>query len=140
MGDTKGGAFDIDGRLARAWLAEPLNPNGRPSSDVLSPWINGLDLTRRPRDMWIIDFGWTMGEGEASLYEAPFQHALSKHQAVPGFNSRVDTQGDGGCTKDLAPRCGRRWQARETVMAGLVPAIHVLAPLVKAWMSAQGRA
>ena len=39
MGDTKGGAFDIEGRLARAWLAEPLNPNDRPNSDVLSPWV-----------------------------------------------------------------------------------------------------
>ena len=62
MGDTKGGAFDIDGRLARAWLAEPLNPNGRPNSDVLSPWVNGLDVTRRSRDMWIIDFGTEMSE------------------------------------------------------------------------------
>ena len=60
MGDTKGGAFDIDGRIARAWLCEPLNANGRPNSDVLKPWVNGLDLTRRRRDMWIIDFGWTM--------------------------------------------------------------------------------
>ena len=90
MGDTKGGAFDIDGRLARAWLAEPLNPNGRPSSDVLSPWVNGLDLTRRPRDMWIIDFGWTMGEGEASLYEAPFQHALA---SIKPFRVSIQQRG-----------------------------------------------
>jgi type II restriction/modification system DNA methylase subunit YeeA len=78
MGDTKGGAFDIDGNLARAWLAEPLNANGRPNSDVLSPWVNGLDLARRPRDMWIIDFGWTMSEREAAFYEAPFSYALGK--------------------------------------------------------------
>ena len=72
MGDTKGGAFDIEGNFARAWLAEPLNANGRPNSDVLTPWVNGLDLTRRGRDMWIVDFGWTMSEREAALYEAPF--------------------------------------------------------------------
>ena len=76
MGDTKGGAFDIPGELARAWLRAPLNPNGRPNSDVLRPWINGLDVTRRPRDMWIIDFGWAMGEREASLYEAPWEYAV----------------------------------------------------------------
>jgi type II restriction/modification system DNA methylase subunit YeeA len=29
MGDTKGGAFDVPGALARRWLVEPLNPNGR---------------------------------------------------------------------------------------------------------------
>ena len=76
MGDTKGGAFDIAGELARAWLRAPLNPNGRPNSDVLRPWVNGLDLTRRPRDMWIIDFGWEMSESEAAMYEEPFAHVF----------------------------------------------------------------
>jgi type II restriction/modification system DNA methylase subunit YeeA len=74
MGDTKGGAFDITGELAREWLLLPSNPNGRINSDVLCPWRNGLDVTRRPRDMWIVDFGWEMSEHEASLFEAPFQH------------------------------------------------------------------
>jgi type II restriction/modification system DNA methylase subunit YeeA len=77
MGDTKGGAFDIPGELAREWLALPLNPNGRPNSDVVRPWANGLDITRRPRDMWIIDFGVDMTEEQAALYEAPFQYALA---------------------------------------------------------------
>jgi len=76
MGDTKGGAFDIEGKIARAWLAEPLNPNNRPNSDVLAPWLNGLDITRHPRGMWIIDFGCMMGKHEASFYEAPFAHVL----------------------------------------------------------------
>jgi type II restriction/modification system DNA methylase subunit YeeA len=31
-----------------------------------------MDVTRRPSDKWIIDFGWTMTESEAALYEAPF--------------------------------------------------------------------
>ncbi len=75
MGDTKGGPFDIPGDLARSWLREPSNPNGRPNSDVLKPWMNGMAITRRSADKWIIDFGWTMREGDAALYEAPFQHA-----------------------------------------------------------------
>jgi type II restriction/modification system DNA methylase subunit YeeA len=74
MGDTKGGGFDIPGELAREWLLLPVNPNGRPNSDVLRPWRNGMDMTRRARDMWIIDFGWKMSESEASLFEAPFQY------------------------------------------------------------------
>jgi type II restriction/modification system DNA methylase subunit YeeA len=89
MADTKGGAFDIEGQVARAWLAEPLNPNGRPNSDVLSPWVNGLDLTRRPRDMWIIDFGWTMSEQEAALYQAPFAHLLEKVKPERNGNRRA---------------------------------------------------
>jgi hypothetical protein len=88
MGDTKGGAFDIPGDLARAWLNEPLNPNGRPNSDVLRPWINGLDVTRRPRDMWIVDFGWTMNEDEAALYEAPFAYVAEHVKPVRATNNR----------------------------------------------------
>ena len=78
MGDTKGGAFDIEGELARQWLELPLNPNGKPNSDVLKPWINGLDVTRRPRDMWIVDLGWEMSEDEAALYEKPFAHVRER--------------------------------------------------------------
>src|SRR5229473_2854138 len=78
MGDTKGGAFDIPGELARKWLALPLNPNGRSNADVLRPWRNGMDVMRRAADKWIIDFGWEMSEQEAALYEAPFAYCL-KH-------------------------------------------------------------
>ena len=75
MGDTKGGAFDVPGELARKWLALPSNANGRPNADVLRPWANGMDVTRRPSDTWIIDFGWTMAEAEAAYYSAPYAHA-----------------------------------------------------------------
>jgi type II restriction/modification system DNA methylase subunit YeeA len=78
MGDTKGGAFDVPGELARAWLKLPVNPNGLPNAEVLRPWRNGLDITRRPRGMWIVDFGWEMSEREASLFEAPFEHVRER--------------------------------------------------------------
>ena len=73
MGDTKGGPFDIPGEQAREWLQLPANPNGRPNADVLKPWVNGMDLTRRPSGKWVVDFGWSMSEIDAALYEAPFQ-------------------------------------------------------------------
>lgn len=76
MGDTKGGPFDIPDDLARDMLVRP-NPLGRNNSDVVRPWVNGLDVTRRPRGMWIIDFG-TMALDEAALYEAPFEY-VRKH-------------------------------------------------------------
>ena len=75
MGDTKGGPFGVPGEKAREWLRAPANPNGRPNADVLRPWMNGMDVTRRSADKWIVDFGWTMAEEDAALYEAPFQHA-----------------------------------------------------------------
>jgi len=88
MGDTKGGAFDIPGDLARDWLRLPLNPNGRANADVLRPWVNGMDMTRRPSGKWIVDFGWQMTEQEAALYEAPFRHCLLNVKPERDINRR----------------------------------------------------
>ena len=88
MGDTKGGAFDIAGELAREWLRLPANPNGRPNSDVLKPWRNGMDITRRTRDMWIVDFGWKMSEAAAAYYEAPYQHIETGVRPARSKNKR----------------------------------------------------
>ena len=88
MGDTKGGPFDVPGDLAREWLREPANPNGRPNSDVLAPWMNGMAVTRRPADKWIVDFGWNMVREEAALYEAPFQHTQGKVYPMRQRNRR----------------------------------------------------
>ena len=73
MGDTKGGPFDVAGDQAREWLRLPANPNGRTNADVLKPWVNGMDLTRRPAGKWVVDFGWTMSEGYVALYEELFR-------------------------------------------------------------------
>ena len=86
MGDTKGGPFDVPGDLAREWLSAPANPNGRPNSDVLAPWMNGMALTRRPADKWIVDFGLKMSVGEAALYEEPFQWV--KEQVRPTWDKQ----------------------------------------------------
>lgn len=74
QGITKGGGFDIDGVVARTWLAQP-NPHGRSNADVLRPWWNGEALTGRNPDKWIIDF-FGRGSDEAALYELPFTHVV----------------------------------------------------------------
>ncbi len=89
MGDTKGGAFDIPGDVAAAMLAQPPNPNGRPNRDVVRPWVNGLDITRRPRGMWIVDFGTDMAEGEAALYEVPFEYVREHVKPARETNHRA---------------------------------------------------
>ena len=76
MGTTKQGPFDIPEELALQWLVQP-NPHGRPNSDVVVPWINGQDATRRSRSMWIIDF-YNLVEADAAKYESPFAY-VSKH-------------------------------------------------------------
>ena len=66
----------------------PANPNGRTNADVLKPWLNGMDLTRRSAGKWIVDFGWSMSEGEAALYEEPFRWARERVHPVRQRNRR----------------------------------------------------
>ena len=73
IGRQKDGPIDIDGDLARSLILQPSNPNGRPNTDVVRPWVNGRDLSYRPRDMWIVDFR-EFKEVEASFYAAPFAY------------------------------------------------------------------
>jgi hypothetical protein len=77
QGPVKVGSFDIPGDLARQWLVHP-NPNGRPNSEVLRPWANGNDVTKRASDTWIIDFGVDRTEPSAALYELPFAHVVTE--------------------------------------------------------------
>jgi type II restriction/modification system DNA methylase subunit YeeA len=89
MGDTKGGAFDLTPDQVVPMLNAPLNHNGRPNTDVVVPWVNGLDITRRSRGMFIIDFGVDMPEGEAALYELPFAHIEHKVKPERMKNNRA---------------------------------------------------
>ena len=88
IGIAKRGPFDISGDLARQWLRLPTNPNGRPNADVLKPWMNGMDLTRRSAGKWIIDFGSSMSGGAAALYQEPFDH-VAVHVRPMRANNRV---------------------------------------------------
>ena len=87
MGDTKGGAFDISEEHALKMLPAP-NPHGRPNSDVIIPWVNGLDVTRRPRHIFIIDFG-RREETECAKYEGPFLHLLMRVKNEREKNKRA---------------------------------------------------
>ena len=73
QGVGKVGDFDISATVATDMLNRP-NPHGRHNSDVLRRWVNGVDITQRSRDMWIIDFGTDRTEEEAALYEEPFEY------------------------------------------------------------------
>jgi len=88
MGDTKGGSFDISREQAEQLLAMP-NPDGRNNRDVVRPWVNGLDITRRSRDMWIIDFGVNLSIEEAALYEAPFSYVEQHVKTTRVTNRRA---------------------------------------------------
>jgi type II restriction/modification system DNA methylase subunit YeeA len=74
-GLKKYGQFDLTGTQARELLREPLNVNGKPNSDVIFPWVNGMDLVRNKSDTWVIDF-FGLSLEQAKLFEAPFRYAL----------------------------------------------------------------
>jgi hypothetical protein len=88
MGDTKGGPFDIPPDVAYPML-DAHNPDGRSNRDVVRPWVNGLDITRRPRGMHIVDFGTSMVREEAALYQAPFEHVREHVQPERAGNKRA---------------------------------------------------
>jgi type II restriction/modification system DNA methylase subunit YeeA len=71
IADVKAGKFDLAEQSALAMLSAP-NPNGLPNSDVILPWVNSLDIIRRPRNFWIVDFGSNSLLETATRYEAPF--------------------------------------------------------------------
>ena len=74
QGVKKGGPFDLTPEQATTMLADS-NPNGRPNSDVVKPYVIGRDLNGRPQERWLIDFR-IMAESEARLYSLPYQHCL----------------------------------------------------------------
>src|ERR1700751_758853 len=82
---------------------------------MLSGPVNGRDLTGRPSDSWIIDFG-EMTEREAAFYQAPFEYLRVKVKPFRDSNNRER-------------RRRKWWQHGETVpglrskMAGLSRAI-----------------
>jgi type II restriction/modification system DNA methylase subunit YeeA len=78
LGVMKSGPFDITAETAKEMLEAPLNPNGRPNSDVVRSRLGAKDITARPSNSWIIDFGVNMPQHDAALYQFPFEHVL-KH-------------------------------------------------------------
>ena len=101
LGIQKSGPFDIEGSLAREWMAEPQNPNESSNHQVLRPYWNGDDVTGRPRDMWLIDLPLNLSELDASVFASPFSHL------------EVATDEDGKTVKqlraELGERAGPRW-------------------------------
>jgi hypothetical protein len=75
VGTSKKASFDLPGEQARSWLSLP-NPHGKPNHLVIKPWVNGSDLVQRPSDTWIVDFGVTTTEADASLFEKPFAYVI----------------------------------------------------------------
>ena len=113
VGYQKTGDFDIAGELAREMLLSFGNPNGKSNADVLAPYWNGIDVTRRSRDVWIIDTGVEMTEREAAGYEVPFSHLVTNVKPAR-LNSPVK---DAAAKRALGETWWRLWRARPDLRA-----------------------
>ncbi len=92
LGMMKAGPFDIPAELAKQMLDAPVNPNGRPNSDVVRPRLIGQEITGRPHDAWIVDFGHNLSEREAALYEMPFEYVRGHVKPLRDTNRRKHTR------------------------------------------------
>ena len=89
-GTKKYGAFDIEQEIAQPMLDYSGNPNGKPNSDVIKPWVNGSDLVGVRRGMWIIDFGVRTPIEVASQYQIPFEY-VHKYVKPERDKERIST-------------------------------------------------
>ncbi len=80
QGDIRNGPFDLTDDQGQGMLAQPVNVNGRPNSDVVFPFVNAHDLAQRPRGAYIIDFGQDIDRRNAAQYEEPWEYARSHIQ------------------------------------------------------------
>jgi len=87
MGPSAKAPFDVDAETAMQLLGQQGNPNGRPNSDVVRPVFSAVDLTKRSRERWTIDFGFMPIE-DASQYHAPFEYVKEHVYPIRSKNRR----------------------------------------------------
>ena len=85
LGVMKGGPFDLDPEQAKKMLAAPVNPNGKPNSDVVKRRLIGRDIVQTNQQGWLIDFG-EMTESDAALYELPFEYVKREVKPLRDVN------------------------------------------------------
>jgi type II restriction/modification system DNA methylase subunit YeeA len=101
--------FVVPGKQAREMLKAPLNPNGRPNSDVVVPFLVSDDITGRPLDRFVVDFG-EMVERDAAFYDEPYN-----------FIARVKLHRAKMTQPEALQTWWRHWRARPEMREALKP-------------------
>lgn len=60
QGVIEAGPFTLSEKTAQKFINDKGNPNKKPNTDVIKPWYIAEDITDRPRNISIIDFGTNM--------------------------------------------------------------------------------
>ena len=87
IGATMHGPFEMDEATAIEMLHEP-NPHGKPNSDVIRLWANGLSITKRFERLWVVDFAAYGKEKDAACFQAPFEYVKTRVKPVRDANRR----------------------------------------------------
>ncbi len=87
MGPSPKAPFDIKSEIAQQLLRKPTNVNGRPNSEVVVPVVSAVDIVRRSRRLWTIDFG-VMPQSDAAMFEGPFEYVRQHVYPVRTTNRR----------------------------------------------------
>jgi SAM-dependent methyltransferase len=82
QGPSPKGAFDIEENVARQMLKDPHN------QEVIRPVMSAIDIMRRSRGKWSIDFA-LMPIEQAKKYEAPFEYVRQLVFPVRSKNRRL---------------------------------------------------
>jgi hypothetical protein len=90
IGTTKKAPLDIQEAVAVDFLKRP-NPNKRPTSDVIVPYLNAEDVVRRNARFWIIDFPVSLSEAECAAFETAFEY-VRQHVRPLRVNHREAVQ------------------------------------------------
>ena len=112
QGNIRNGPFDLTHDQGLRMLAQPLNVNGRPNSDVVFPFVNAHDLAQRPRGAYVIDFGQDADRRDAAQYEEAWEYA---REHVQPYRETLDSE-----------RLKSRWWIHESWRPGMRTAIKPL--------------
>jgi len=87
MGPSAKAPLDIPEKMALQMLNQGGNVHGLPNSDVIRRVASAVDLVKKDRFVWTIDFA-SMDEATASPYEAPSEHARKTVYPLRARNPR----------------------------------------------------
>jgi type II restriction/modification system DNA methylase subunit YeeA len=131
QGIQKGGPFDLTPEQARKMLEAPLNPNGKPNSNVVKRRLIGRDVVQRTQNGWLVDFV-DMSESEAALYELPFEYVRTRVKPLRDKNNRKHRRENWWLHNDNNPKLRRALNGLSRCIVTPETAKH----RIFAWMNA----
>lgn len=112
-------SFYMDRDVGVSLLLARGNPHGRPNSEVVKSFRGAIDIVRRPRELFVVDFD-LKAECDAALYEMPFRYIEPVRAHRAAMNQ-----------PEAAEKWWQHWRPRQEMKAALTPfARYIATPAV----------